>query len=67
VVIGLVRDPRLQERLERLAPMTAGLSIQATTNLDRLAIAPWPGLGVLAAYAAGALALGGLALATRDA
>ena len=32
--------------------MTAGLAIQATTNLRRLPIAPWAGLGVLAAWAA---------------
>jgi ABC-2 type transport system permease protein len=30
--------------------MTAGLRIQASTNLSNLPIAPWAGLGVLAAY-----------------
>jgi ABC-2 type transport system permease protein len=47
--------------------MTAGLAIQATTNLRGLPIGPWAGLGVLAAWAAAALVAGGLALARRDA
>lgn len=44
--------------LEQYAPMTAGLAIQATRNLDALPIGPWAGLGVLAGYAGAALALG---------
>lgn len=47
--------------------MTAGLAIQATTNLRSLPIAPWAGLGVLAAWALAALLLGGLLLRLRDA
>ncbi|MFJ9373691.1 hypothetical protein [Streptomyces sp. NPDC101455] len=47
--------------------MPAALSIQATKNLERLAIAPWPGLGVLAAYAVGLLVVGGAAFRLRDA
>jgi ABC-2 type transport system permease protein len=47
--------------------MTAGLTIQATTGLNTLPISPWAGLGVLAAWAAGALALGGILLRSRDA
>ncbi|MGP3971166.1 ABC transporter permease subunit [Streptomyces sp. 6N223] len=65
-LVQLVGDPRWQERLEALTPMTAGLSVQATTRLAELPIGPWPGLGVLAAYAAAALLLGGLAFAVRD-
>ena len=38
-----------------------------TTNLRSLPIAPWVGLGVLAAWAAAALAGGGLLLTLRDA
>jgi ABC-2 type transport system permease protein len=67
IVASAVTDPRLQRQLSRLGPMTAGLGIQATVNLDRLPIAPWPGLGVLAAWAASALLIGGLALRLRDA
>ncbi|MGW3101742.1 ABC transporter permease subunit [Streptomyces sp. NPDC001100] len=63
----LVSSPTWQHRFQRWAPMPAGLSIQATTNLDRLAIAPWPGLGVLAAYAVGLLGVGGVWFRLRDA
>ena len=47
--------------------MSAGLAIQATTDLRSLPISPWAGLGVLAAWAAGALVLGGILLRSRDA
>jgi ABC-2 type transport system permease protein len=60
-------DPRWQHRLQVWAPMTAGLAIQATRNLRTLPIGPWPGLGVLALWAAGALLVGGLLLRLRDA
>ena len=43
--------------------MTAGLAIQATTNLHHLPIGPWAGLAVLAAWAAAGLLAGGLAAA----
>ncbi|MGW2523377.1 ABC transporter permease [Streptomyces sp. NPDC001617] len=56
-----------QRRLERWAPMPAGLSIQATRNLDHLVIGPWAGLGVLAGYAVGSLAVGGALFRGRDA
>ncbi|QKW36415.1 ABC transporter permease subunit [Actinomadura sp. NAK00032] len=56
-----------QERLEKAAPMTAGLAVQATRGLDRLPIGPWQGLGVLACYAAAALLAGGALFALRDA
>lgn len=67
LVVELVGDPQWQERLRELTPMTAGLAVQATTELDRLPIGPWAGLGVLAAYACAALLLGGLSFVTRDA
>jgi ABC-2 type transport system permease protein len=53
--------------LQQLAPMTAGLAIEATTGLRSLPISPWAGLGVLAAWAAAALLAGGLLLRLRDA
>jgi ABC-2 type transport system permease protein len=56
-----------RRHIEQIAPMTAGLAITATHNIRSLPIAPWAGLGVLAAWAAGLL-LGGLAVLTaRDA
>ena len=67
VIAGVVTDPHWQRHLQQIGPMTAGLAIQATTNLRGLPIGPWAGLGVLAAWAAGALLLGGVLLQRRDA
>ena len=63
----LASNPHWQHRIERYAPMSAGLTIQDTTNLHGLPISPWGGLGVLAAWAAVALLTGGLMLRMRDA
>jgi len=60
-------NPHWQHRIERYAPMNAGLAIQSTTGLHSLPISPWGGLGVLAAWAAAALLAGGLLLRLRDA
>ena len=57
----------LARHLEQVAPMTAGLAIQATAGLGHQPISPWAGLGVLAAWAAAALIAGGLLLQHRDA
>jgi ABC-2 type transport system permease protein len=43
------------------------MTVQATINLHSQPIGPWAGLGVLAAWAAGALLAGGLVLRLRDA
>ncbi|QKW24531.1 ABC transporter permease subunit [Kitasatospora sp. NA04385] len=67
VLIKVVADPDWQRHLRQLAPMPAGLNVQATLGVDRLPIGPWPGLGVLALWAAAALALGWVVLRTRDA
>jgi ABC-2 type transport system permease protein len=67
VLVHLVSDPHWQRHLQQISPMNAGLAIQNTTNLRGLPISPWSGLGVLAAWAALALAAGGLALRVRDA
>ena len=60
-------NPHLARLIQQIGPMTAGLAIQATTGLRSLPISPWAGLGVLAAWAAGALLTGGLVLRLRDA
>jgi ABC-2 type transport system permease protein len=67
IITAVVADPHWYRHLQQLGPMTAGLAIQATTNLRGLPISPWAGLGVLAAWAAGALLAGGLLLRLRDA
>lgn len=67
VIAQAVSDPHWHRRLERYTPMSAGLAVQATRNLANLPIGPWEGLGVLAAWAGGAVLVGGLALHLRDA
>jgi ABC-2 type transport system ATP-binding protein len=49
------------------AGKSTGLAIQATTGRSTLPISPWAVLGVLAAWAVGALVLGGMLLRSRDA
>jgi len=67
-IVGAVLGGSHPGRLiQQVGPMTAGLAIQATTGLRQLPISPWAGLGVLAAWAAGALLSGGLVLRLRDA
>ena len=67
ILAGVVTDPHWQRHLQQLGPMNAGLYIQATTGLRNLPLSPWEGLGVLAAWAAGALLAGVLVLRLRDA
>jgi len=66
-VVSLVLDSAWQHRVLRVAPMSAGQAIQSTTNLGKLPIGPWPGIGVLAAWTAAALLIGWLLLRLRDA
>ena len=67
-VLGLaVTSPGWHRHLQQIAPVTAGLEIQASTGLSNLPISPWAGLGVLAAWATAALLAGGLLLRFRDA
>lgn len=76
VVLGLLYLPPLlaqaftdplRRHIEQIAPMTAGLAIQATTNPHSQPIAPWVGLGVLTAWAAASLLSAALLLRLRDA
>lgn len=62
----VVSDP-LRRHIQQIAPMTAGLAIQATTNLRSLPINPWAGVSVLAAWAGASLFIGGILLRLRDA
>ena len=67
-VLGMVvTSPGWHRHLQQIAPMTAGLEIQASTGLSHLPASPWAGLGVLAVWAAAALLAGGLLLRFRDA
>jgi ABC-2 type transport system permease protein len=66
-IVAQVVGPSWQRRLEQIGPMSAGLDIQATTNLNGQPLSPWAGLGVLALWAAAALIIGGVLLRLRDA
>jgi ABC-2 type transport system permease protein len=67
IASAVIPDHTLSRHLEQIAPMTAGLYIQATTGLHSLPLTPWQGLGVLALWALGALILGAVLLRLRDA
>jgi ABC-2 type transport system permease protein len=67
IVSSVVGNQHWQRHLEQIGPMNAGLYVQATVGLSALPLTPWQGLGVLAAWAVGALLLGALALCLRDA
>jgi ABC-2 type transport system permease protein len=67
IIAAVLGNSHRARQLEQLAPMTAGLAIQATTGLRDQPISPWAGLGVLACWAAAALVAGGMLLRLRDA
>ena len=67
ILAQVISDPLWQRRLAQIAPMSAGLAVQATTDLGRLPLSPWAGLGVTVGWAATALLAGGLLLRARDA
>ena len=67
ILAAVITDPDWQRHLEQIAPSRAGLAIQATTNLESLAISPGSGIGVLCLWAAGALLGAGIVLQLRDA
>ena len=61
-------DTRANQVTKGVSEMSANYDTQPPqVQLDTLPISPWAGLGVLAAWAAGALLLGGLLLRVRDA
>ena len=64
---ALVSNPPLTRHLQQIGPLPAGLDAQATTGLSNLPLTPWQGLGVVALWAFGAVALGALVLKFRDA
>ncbi|MFC4911580.1 ABC transporter permease [Actinomadura gamaensis] len=67
ILTRLVSSDTWKRRLEKYAPMKAGLSVQVTKNLSALPLSPWHGLGVLALYAAACLLLGATLFRLRDA
>ena len=67
IMSAVIPDQPLARHLEQISPMTAGLYVQATVGVRSLPLTPWQGLGVTAAWAAGALILGAAVLRLRDA
>jgi len=67
IVTSMVGNQHWQRHLEQIGPMNAGLYIQATVGVKILPLTPWQGLGVTAAWACGALLIGGLVLRLKDA
>ena len=67
ILAQVISDPAWHRHTMQLAPMQAGLDVQATVDLAGQPLSPWQGLGVLALWAVGALGLGGLTLRLRDA
>jgi ABC-2 type transport system permease protein len=68
MMVALMVPGAVGDRLQQIAPMTAGLSIQRTVERsDSVPIAPWAGLGVAAAWAAVAFGTGAWLTRTRDA
>jgi ABC-2 type transport system permease protein len=67
IIAQTITDPRWQRHVHEIAPMTAGLYIQATIGIHNLPFPPWEGLGVAAGWAAASLLVGGLLLRARDA
>jgi ABC-2 type transport system permease protein len=67
-VLGMLTDEEWLTRLiARYTPVSAGLSIQATEQLEQLPIGGWPGLAVAAAWAAAAVLAGAILFRFRDA
>ena len=67
IALLLGSEPAWQRWVERYTPTSAGQAILTTTGVRGLVIGPWPGLGVLAAWAAAALLAAGVLLHFRDA
>jgi len=66
VLAQVISNPDWHRHALQLAPMQAGLDVQATIDVAGQPLSPWQGLGVLALWAFGALGLGGLMLRMRD-
>lgn len=67
ILASVMSDPDWYRHLQQIGPMTAGLAVQTTLPHSDAPIGPYPGLAVLAAWAAAGLLTGGLTLRFRDA
>lgn len=68
ITVLIPMSPQTLHRIQDASPMMAGLTIQTTiAGTGTSTLAPWTGLAVLAAYAVGALIIGGTLFTVRDA
>jgi ABC-2 type transport system permease protein len=67
VLVHVISDSSWRRHIEQFAPSTAGLNVQATTDLHQLTTGPWAGLGVLALWSCAALVAAYVVLTARDA
>ncbi|XVU28409.1 ABC transporter permease subunit [Actinoplanes sp. CA-054009] len=67
MLLWMLPDPDWARFLYRLTPATAVQALSATVDNAALPLGPWAALGVVAAWAAAALGLGGVLLCRRDA
>jgi len=65
-IVGGFLPTSLQESVVKFFPAQAGMAVFSVVP-DPRALAPWAGFGVLIAYAAAVLAIGGLLFVRRDA
>src|SRR5580693_4589440 len=61
IAASLSSNATISRHLQQIAPLSAGLDVQATIGVKSLPLTPWHGLGVVALWTAGALFLGALA------
>jgi ABC-2 type transport system permease protein len=66
IVTQAVDDPAWQRRLQQIAPMNAGLTLQSTVNPDT-PLTPWTALAVLTGWTSASLLTATLLLRLRDA
>lgn len=66
IVVTVVDNPAWHRHLQQFGPMSAGLAAQNTIPQSTPYLAPWPALGVVALWAAGALLAGAWTLRVRD-
>jgi ABC-2 type transport system permease protein len=67
IAAQLIGNPTWRRHLQQIAPLTAGLALQATTNLHSLPVRPWIGLAVVTTWATAAIIAAALSLRLRDA
>ncbi|MBW8806052.1 MAG: ABC transporter permease [Catenulisporales bacterium] len=67
IVAAVISNPDWHRHAEQIGPMQAGLTVQTTIDLAQQPLSPWQGIGVLAVWAFGALAVGAVVMRSRDA